>query len=185
METYDAAHLRDVSIPLDQISRRGMIISLALMVVTLLPHLLIRGFDPEFRAGEYLAGFILVFVLLIAHEATHALGWIIFGGVPIRKIRFGFALKTLTPYAHAQVAMPATGYRIGTLLPGIVTGLLPVIIGTIINQAWITAAGAFLTSGAVGDLLVLYVIRNIPGTALVIDHPTNAGCYVVDKSATS
>jgi hypothetical protein len=174
--------MRDVSIPLDQIAGnpRVVVLSLALTFIPLLPHLLIWGFSGDFDSESYLLGVVAFFVLIVAHELVHALGWIVFGPVSPSQIKFGFALRTLTPYAHAQVPMRARGYRIGAALPLFVTGLLPVIAGTLTGAAWLTVAGAMLVSGAVGDLLVLWVIREVPDDARVVDHPRNAGCYVVE-----
>lgn len=180
MQNYDPAKLRDISVPLTEIVAKGLILSLLLMIMPLIPHVLLHGFEFGFRSIEYGWGVLTIIILLLAHEATHALGWILFAGVAPGNIRFGFAWRTLSPYAHALVAMPAAGYRVGVILPLIVTGIIPVVVGTIANLGWLTAAGAVLVSGAVGDLIVLWVIRAVPGAAQVIDHPKNAGCYVLE-----
>ncbi|MEZ4668351.1 MAG: DUF3267 domain-containing protein [Anaerolineae bacterium] len=181
MQNYDPARLRDISVPLTEIVARGLVLSLALMIVPLIPHILLHGFDFSYHPDLYLLFVVAIVVLIVAHEATHALGWMLFAGVPLRSIRFGFAVRTLSPYAHTQEPMPASGYRIGAALPLFVTGLLPVLIGTFANIGWLTGAGAMLVSGAVGDLFVLWVIRRVPADARVIDHPKNAGCYVLEE----
>ncbi|MBA3874902.1 MAG: DUF3267 domain-containing protein [Anaerolineae bacterium] len=180
MQNYDPSKLRDVSVPLNTIVAKALVPSIVLTIVPLIPHVLIWGFRAAFNVRDYLLGFVAVVLLVVAHEAVHALGWILFAGIAPKDIRFGIAWKTLSPYAHSMVAMPAGGYRVGVVLPLIVTGILPVVIGTGLNMAWLTIAGAILVSGAVGDLFVLQVIKAIPATALVIDHPENAGCYVVE-----
>ncbi len=180
MQSYDPSKLRDVSIPLKDIaSRRLFVLSVVLTVVPLIPHALIWGVGDNSRR-DYLFGLVAFVMLIVAHEAIHALGWILFAGVPPSAIRFGIAWKTLSPYAHSKVPMLASGYRVGVILPLIFTGILPVVVGTLANLGWLTVAGAILISGAIGDLLVLWVIRAVPGTARVIDHPENAGCYVLE-----
>lgn len=180
LQAYDPSKLRDVSIPLKDIASGGLLVlSVVLTVVPLIPHGLMWGFGG-FDNRNYLLGVVAFVVLIIAHEATHALGWILFAGVPTSAIRFGIAWKTLSPYAHSTVPMLASGYRVGVILPLIFTGILPVVVGTLANLGWLTAAGAILISGAIGDLLVLWVIRGVAGTARVIDHPENAGCYVLE-----
>jgi hypothetical protein len=42
--------------------------------------------------------------------------------------------------------------------------------------------GALFVLATGGDLLVLWVIRELPASALVEDHPTRAGCYVLDPA---
>ncbi len=180
MQDYDPSKLRDVSVPLDTIMAQALPLSIILTIAPLIPHALKWGIVFGFNGRNYLLGFIAFVVLIVAHEAVHAIGWILFAGVPSQKIRFGIAWKTLSPYAHSTVAMRAGGYRIGVILPLIITGIIPAIIGTVTNAPWLTVSGAILVSGAVGDLMVLRVIRQIPSNAMVIDHPQNAGCYVID-----
>jgi len=180
MQDYDTSKLRDVSVPLDTIASKAMPLAIILTLVPLIPHVLKWGYASRFNIGDYLLGFVAVVVLLVAHEATHAIGWILFAGVQPKDIRFGIAWKTLSPYAHSKVAMKAGGYRAGVVLPLIITGIGPTVIGTLTNTGWLTVAGAVLVSGAVGDLIVLWVIRRVPSEAMVIDHPQNAGCYVVE-----
>ena len=180
MQHYDPSKLRDVSVPLNTIVAQALVPSIVLTIAPLIPHVLIWGFGAA-HLLDYVLGLVAVVLLVVAHEAVHALGWILFAGVKPKDIQFGIAWKTLSPYAHSMVAMPAGGYRVGVVLPLIITGIVPVVIGIGLNLGWLTAAGAILVSGAVGDLFVLRVIKDIPASALVIDHPDNAGCYVVEE----
>lgn len=177
-----AQKMRDVSVPLEKIVTNPVVVfaSIALTVLPLLPHLVIWGTGGGASTVDFLRVLVGTLFLIVAHELVHAAGWIIFGRVPPNKIKFGIIWKTGSPYAHAEVPMRAWGYRVGAALPLFVTGLLPVALGTASNQAWLTVAGSILVSGAVGDLVVLWVIRAVPADALVIDHPSNAGCYVLE-----
>lgn len=179
MQEYDATKLRDVSIPLEKIAAQAGLLSVLLLLLPMLPHIFLWGF-VAFDARGYLLGAIATLALVIGHELVHAVGWMIFGRVPVSEVTFGFAWKTLSPYVHIDRPIRATAYRIGAALPLFITGLFPVVLGTLTNLGWLTVAGAILVSGAVGDILVLWVIRDIPGHALVLDHPKNAGCYVVE-----
>jgi hypothetical protein len=117
---------------------------------------------------------------IVAHELLHAATWMLTGTVPRRSIRFGIQWKTVTPYAHCSVPMPARAYRVGAAVPGVLLGLLPAAIGLVAGDAAWMLYGTFFTIAAAGDAIVLWVLRGIPGTALVEDHPTRAGCYVYD-----
>lgn len=177
---YDPAKLRDVSIPLNALPKSFLILSTLLIFVPIVIHILIWGYDGRYRGDLYLLGAISIVVLILLHELTHAAGWIRFAHVPPNQIKFGFAWKTLSPYAHSKIAMSAWGYRRGVILPLIVTGIIPSLIGILTGAAWLTVAGGFMIGGAAGDLIVLWAIRDVPDTAQVIDHPKNAGCYVVE-----
>jgi len=113
------------------------------------------------------------------HEAIHALGWSLFGRVPLRRVRFGIAARTLNPYAHLPDAIPARAYRWGTALPGLTLGLLPYLAALAAGSAWWMLFGLTLTLAAGGDLLVLWLLRGVEPQALVLDHPSRAGCLVI------
>ena len=114
------------------------------------------------------------------HEMIHALGWACFGRVPLRRIRFGFHARTMTPYAHAVDPMPARAYRLGGVLPALVLGALPYVIGTSLGSLPIAFFGMVYIFAAGGDLLVLWLMRKVDGRVLVQDHPSRVGCTVVE-----
>lgn len=128
----------------------------------------------------YGVGIALVAFGVVAHEAIHGLSWAYFGGKPLSAIKFGFQLKTLTPYAHCKEPMRARAYRIGGAMPGLVMGIPPSLAGIATGSGWIMFFGLFFTFAAGGDALVLWLIRNVDAEAFVEDHPTNAGCYVYE-----
>jgi hypothetical protein len=79
--------------------------------------------------------------------------------------------------------MTARAYRVGGALPGVVTGLLPVLAGLALGQPVLLLVGAFFLMAAVGDLLILWAIRRVPAAAQVLDHPTLPGCLVLRDPA--
>ena len=138
--------------------------------------------QPALNAGKFLLflGF-LVFGITF-HEVLHALGWIIAGRLPARRVGFGFKLRTLSPYAHLKGPVAARIYRIGVLLPLLALGLLPYLAGILMQDQLVTIYGLFFILAAGGDGLVLWLLRGVPGEALVEDHPTRAGCIVTTDS---
>jgi hypothetical protein len=115
------------------------------------------------------------------HEAIHGLAWVILGRRPLSDVRFGFQWKTITPYAHLQVAVPATAYRWGAAMPAMILGLLPYLVGLILSQGLLAWLGLFFIFTGGGDLLVLWLLRGVDGDALTEDHPSRAGCYVYPR----
>lgn len=113
------------------------------------------------------------------HEALHVLGWMAASGKTFSTFKFGIDPKTLSPYAHSTEPMALIPYRIGGALPGVVTGLLPYLIGLISGSpAWVFWGYLFLMA-AVGDWMVLWLLRKVPANALVEDHPSRAGCTIL------
>ena len=122
-----------------------------------------------------------VFIIgVIAHELLHGLGWMIFGKIPVTMINYGFHLKTLTPYAHCTKPLPVRAYRWGVIMPGLVLGIVPCIIGIVSGNASIMLFGQFFTLAAGGDVLILWLLRHIKPGQMVEDHPSAVGCYVID-----
>ena len=77
---------------------------------------------------------ILGFALLIAlHELIHGLTWKWLSGSKREDVKYGFKWKTLTPYAHLKKPIDICPYRWGAAKPGILTGLLPALIGLVMS----------------------------------------------------
>ena len=158
-----------------------------------LPIILILGviFSGIWQFEALIKGFLsllespFLFILAIiagifVHEYLHKIGWMVFGKMPSASITFGFQLKTLSPYAHATQPMEINGYRWGAALPFIVLGIIPAIIGIVLGSPAILLYGMMFVFAAGGDLLILWITRFLkPGTKIE-DHPTRAGCYILE-----
>ena len=102
------------------------------------------------------------------------------GRKPLSSIKFGFQWKTLTPYAHIKEPVEVNVYRIGAFMPGFILGILIYFISLIFGDGNLFWFSVIHTTAAGGDWLILWLIRNVKACALVEDHPTNAGCYVLE-----
>jgi len=118
---------------------------------------------------------------IASHELIHGLSWMIFGHKMLSAVKFGFHWKTLTPYAHLKEPVEVDIYRIGTFMPGFILGILPYVLSLLLNDGNLFWFSLVHTAGAGGDWLVLWLIRNVRSGLLVEDHPTNAGCYVLES----
>jgi hypothetical protein len=146
------------------------------------------GFEPIKSAGDFLLPwyfFPIFFAGIVLHELIHGLSWMLGGLLPFSKMKFGFQLKTLTPYAHCTVPIPKSAYVFGTLMPALVLGFFPFLLSLINGNGWIFLFGVLFTFAAVGDFLIVYLIRTVSWTAMVEDHPENAGCYVYESEMES
>lgn len=115
---------------------------------------------------------------LLAHEGLHALGWMVTGGVPRSTIRFGFKMSTLTPYAHCTAPMPADKYRIGVVTPAVALGALPLAVSLLTGSGWLAMFSLLFLIAASGDLILLWMLRDVSPGSLVQDHPSKPGCVV-------
>ena len=121
----------------------------------------------------------LVLFGIVVHELLHGIGWVLFGRKPFSTIKFGFQWKTFTPYAHLTEPVEINAYRIGTFLPGLVLGILVYGFSLLLGDGNLFWFSLVHTSAAGGDWLILWLLRNVKSGSLVEDHPTNAGCYVL------
>lgn len=135
------------------------------------------GMDAFFN----LLSFLLFFVVgIVVHEAIHGLAWKLLSGKPWSAFKFGVMASSLTPYAHCTEPMGINAYRWGTFMPGLLMGLLPMLTAIYTGDGWLAWFGILFTTAAGGDFLVLVMLREVPANALVEDHPTRVGCFVLE-----
>jgi hypothetical protein len=122
----------------------------------------------------------VVLLGIVIHELIHGISWMLFGHKHLSEIKFGFQWKTFTPYAHLKEPVEVNAYRLGAFLPGFILGILTYILSLILGDGNLFWFSLFHTSAAGGDWLILWLIRNVKAGMQVEDHPTNAGCYVLE-----
>jgi hypothetical protein len=143
------------------------------------PYALVWGSKPLLAVFERAwFSFLLVLILsVVVHELLHGLGFVLAGRVSWREVELG--LKGGMAYAHCKVPLRASAYRVSLVLPGVVLGLVPGLVGLVGGSAWLTVYGALMFVAALGDALILWLIRAVPGEARVQDHPSMPGCQVL------
>jgi len=123
---------------------------------------------------------LLVFALsILVHELLHAVGFWLVGGAPLRQIHFGFSWAGLAPFAHCPVPLRASAYRLTVLLPGLVLGIIPGLLGVAMQLPLLVMWATLMLLAAGGDAAVLWAVRQVPGRRWVQDHPSKAGCRVL------
>jgi putative zincin peptidase len=120
-----------------------------------------------------------------AHELIHALAWSISARRPLSAIRIGFRWRSASPYAHPRDPMAVGAYRVGAIMPALVLGFTPAGIAIVLGQPLLMAWGLVFVLAAGGDFVVLWLIRGVPPGRLVEDHPTRAGCRVLQAETTN
>jgi hypothetical protein len=131
--------------------------------------------------GQPFLFLILFAASVVVHEGLHGIGWGLIGGAGWASISFG--VKSMTPYAHCDVPLDTRSYRIGAALPGIVLGVVPMLVSWGTGNGWMMAYAALMLAAASGDALVLWLIRDVDADRLVRDHPSEVGCEVSVEAA--
>ena len=176
---------RDLSISMAQANLVGVLLLFPSGALLTLPYLALWGSNGFYGAWIVVGHHLLltlgvVVVGVVGHELIHGLSWQVFGKKPRSAIKYGFKLKTLTPYAHCTEPMAARAYRLGAAMPGLVLGVLPWLYGLLVGNGPAFLFGLLFTIAALGDAMILWLLRHVEPDAQVIDHPSRAGCYVID-----
>jgi hypothetical protein len=187
VEPPDGIH-RDLSIPLGKANLYGLALMIPAGLLLTLPYVARWGWAAFGNAWnttltvEHLPWLLGVLAAGAAlHELLHGLTWAYFGQKPRSAIRYGFHLKTVSPYAHCIEPMSARAYRLGAAMPGLLLGVLPWLAGVLTGNGPVLIFGLIFTLVAAGDAMVLWQIRGVAPGSQVLDHPTQAGCYVFDR----
>lgn len=120
------------------------------------------------------------FAGVVVHELIHGLVWSFFCKDGLHSIHFGFQLKTLTPYCHCAQPLDKGGYIAGTLAPGLVLGLLPILLSLVVPNVNLMLFGAMSLAVAVGDFAIVLLLAP-QREVLVVDHPTDPGLAAFSK----
>ena len=173
-------HKRDLSISM---ARANVIVAFISIPVVLLQFVLfigLHGIENLGLAWNPLLLIIAVLLGVVIHELIHGLSWAVFGHKPFSAIQFGFQWQSFTPYAHLKEPVGVNAYRLGAFLPGFVLGICPYILSLLLGSGDLFWFSLIHTSASGGDWLILWLIRHVKAGTQVEDHPTNAGCYVLE-----
>jgi len=185
-ETHAKSNHLDRSVSMGTANLAGLFAGGAAVALCILFHFLIQGREGLLQPldaffGKPLLWLPAVAVAIVIHELIHGLTWTMLGRLPRGSIHYGFNLKTFTPYAHCRVPMAVRPYWWGAAAPGLILGLLPAIVGSSLHWGFLTGLGWFMSLAAGGDLLILALLARDRPDALVEDHPTRAGCRIVEN----
>ena len=171
---------RDLSVSMERANITVLFIGLPVVILQFILFDQIHPSPDAVREWNFLLLLLIIILGVIVHEVVHGVAWAIAGRKPWASIKFGFQVKTLTPYCHITEPLEVNAYRIGAVMPGLVVGILPYIYSLTsgdMNWLWFSLVH---TSAAGGDWLILWLIRHVKAGSLVEDHPSQAGCYVLE-----
>lgn len=171
---------RDLSISMARANVIVFFIAIPVAVLQYALFVMMHGGGKTEGTWGFLWLFLAVVVGIVIHELIHGVTWMIAGRKPASAIKFGFQWKSFTPYAHLKESVEVNAYRIGTFMPGFILGILAYILSLLFADGNLFWFSLIHTSAASGDWIILWLIRRVQAGSLVEDHPTNAGCYVLE-----
>ena len=160
----------------------GFIMTVPFIVICVLRY---EGADfgrSRISASSGLTVLALLLLLTVVHELIHGVTWSRFTK-SFKDIEFGVIWKYLTPYCTCSEPLGKWQYITGALMPGLLLGIVPCIIGCIATDILFLATGVLMTIAAGGDILIVKMIlgNKASKTALYLDHPTEVGLVVFQK----
>lgn len=172
---------RDLSVPMERANIIVLFMSIPVVILQLAIFLLLYGTEGLKPRGSSVLLVAAVLLGIVVHEWIHGLSWVVFGSKPCSAIRFGFQWKSLTPYAHLTEPVEVHAYRLGAFMPGLILGILTFVLSLLLGNGDLFWFSLIHASAAGGDWLILWLIRNVKAGVQVEDHPTHAGCYVLES----
>jgi len=139
------------------------------------------GLSPGIVGGGALLVFVAMIGGIVAHELIHGISWAMYAENGFKSIKFGILWKMLTPYCHCREPLKVKHYIMGAIMPGILIGIVPSIIAITSGNPALLIFGIFFTMAASGDLMIINLLKNENGNDLVLDHPSEAGCFMFRK----
>lgn len=143
----------------------------------------LKKLDIGKQLVEYAFGysFSIIFVMLLGiviHELIHGITFSFFTKKGFKAIKFGVIWKMLTPYCHCTEPLFVKYYRIGGIMPAIILGFLPFMYSLLFGNIFCLIFAMFFTMAAIGDFYIIYLLRNENKNSMVLDHPSEIGCFI-------
>lgn len=120
----------------------------------------------------------VVFTGLFLNEFFYRLTLAIFCRYPMSKFWYGFNFGQIMKCGDREIPAGVKYYRLALVLPHIIVGLFPLILGISINHPLIYIFGILFTLASIGDIVLLWEIRNINDKNQVCELPSREGVSV-------
>jgi hypothetical protein len=171
-----------IEIDLKKVAWSSLLMTLFVSIFGLLFYSwLYDGFTITFSFLDFLLFFIGYALLIVLHESFHLIGFWFFGNVPWSCMDYGLNLKLGIAYATTKVPLSNKAMKRALLLPFWMTGILPMLLGYLVESPSLVLLGAWLIAGAAGDFAMYKELRKYPADVLIKDDPEKPKLYVLRK----
>lgn len=177
-----------IALNMNNMIRQNIIWSILLVIVLPMLNYILQPRELFLGVGNFLIDILLLcavyVILIVLHELFHLVGFVVYGNVPIKSLKYGLNLELGIAYATTSTPLENRAMKKALLLPFWLTGVVPTIFGFYTdNYIWIFA-GALLIAGAVGDFAMYKALQKFPKDALVQDDPKEPTLYVYPPGTT-
>lgn len=106
----------------------------------------------------------------VIHEIIHFLTFAIVRKGQFNDISIGFDIKNLNFYTLCSKHLRAIEYIYVLASPLIILGVIPYIIGLLSHNIYIASVGLFMIQGGAGDIIYIFLIKNLPFNTKIKTH---------------
>ncbi len=153
---------------------------LGMSVVFLPLFYLLYGKDSmNTQMYSFLFKIIAIGLGIFVHECIHGLFFFVYNKNGLKSIRWGISPKKMTAYCCCKDALMVYQYRVVLIMPFIILGLSPLIIGFIFNNFFGVIFGIVYCAASTGDLWVLYKLVPESGKTYFKDSATYCGGEII------
>lgn len=178
---------QEITINMEEIGRKALRITVPLILLSFI--LFFTLWPGMFSFNAFRNAFPdnpLIFIAIVLggiglHELLHGITWALFCKNGFGSIRFGIWLKALTPYCHCKEPLKKNHYMAGGFMPGLLLGILPLIVALVKGSMGFLLLGIFFSFAAGGDFAMMWKLRKEEKSSLLLDHPNKLGCYLFKK----
>ena len=166
---------------------KANLFSLFFIVLIYFPTILIYYFLwgdlklEEFQI-DYISTFIFVVIIfssILVHELIHASVFAYFSEDNWKSVKQGVIWEKLAPYAHCKTPLLAKHYKLAVIMPGVILGIIPVILAISIESVLLLCYGLFMIMSAAGDFMIFVLLLKIPRNKKILDHESEMGFYIM------
>lgn len=130
----------------------------------------------------------LIFLLsiisgIIAHEFIHAIFFSIFLPSKFKGVKFGFNSEHGIPYVHVIEPISILGLRVGAVMPLMILGIIPILVGLYFGIATFTLFGIIFTISSSGDLLLISKTKGLSLDQIIEDLPDGIGFALISNES--
>jgi len=158
----------------------ALLFSLGMLVICLPLFYVLYGKESlNTQMYPFLFKIIVLILGIFIHEGIHGLFFSIYNADGFKGIKFGFSLKKMVAYCHCKNAIKIYQTQIVLIMPFIILGVLPLVIGFIFNNFFWVIFGIVYCAASIGDLLIFFKLIRKNRNLFFKDSTTYCGGEII------
>lgn len=166
-----------------QANMLALVVAAPFLLAVIVPYALLHG-NPLMQDYSTIMFIVSMLVGIVVHELIHGLTWSFFTKGGWKSVEFGVIWQYFTPYCTCSEPMKKVPMLLAAIMPTLVLGILPAVVGIIWGQALFLLFGVVMIAGGGGDMLIILNIlkyKTVAKEVLFMDHPYEIGTFVFEK----